>query len=221
MTRTQEQTGTWTRGARLVPVPVAKVSGDLMLCNYRLAPIVKGRVHCLHVDTGEPTECAFSANSGCWLEGDHGLYAAVGQLISRDGEPNCAHSEFIVAAKISDELTVPCVDPRFVPGIPDGCELAGAAVVETVLSASNATGQWLQHHCRLQVCSTSHPHPDEADLVGSSAGPIFCYVGRGAAFNDINGREADVRGIYLPGTRFAHVVWNSRFEVPGAKASSN
>ena len=214
---TQEQTGTWKRGAKLVPVPIARINGDLTVSNYRLAPIVKGRVHCLHVDTAELAECAFSTNSGCWLEGDDGLYAAVGQLISRDGDPASEYSQYVVAAKISDDLTVPCVHPRFVPGVPEGCELGGGAVVETGLSASNATGQPIQHHCPLQVFTTSHPHPDGADLVGSDAGPIFSYVGRGAAFNDIHGHEADVRGLYLPGTRFVHVVWNSGYEVPGAK----
>jgi hypothetical protein len=214
MTTTQ---GTWARGARPVPVPVSRINGDLALTNYRLAPIVKGTVYCLHVDTLEPAECAFSTYSGCSLEADHGLYAAVGQLISRDGDPASEHSQYVVAAKIGDDLTVPCVDLRFVPGVPEGCELGGGAVVETGLSASNATGQSLQHHCPFQVLTTSHPHPDGADLVGSAAGPIFSYVGRGAALNDINGHEADVRGLYLPGTQFVHVVWNSGFEVPGAK----
>jgi hypothetical protein len=125
-----------------------------------------------------------------------------------------------VAAKISDDLTVPCVDLGFVPGVPAGCELAGAAVIETNQSAANATGQPLRHHCPLEVCTTTHPHPDQADLVGSAAGPIFCYSGRAAAFNDVNGREVDVRGIYLNGTQFVHVVWNSGFEVPGAKRPS-
>lgn len=214
---TQEQAGAWARSAKLAPVPIAKVYGDLAAGNYRLAPIVKGKVHCLHVDTGEPAECAFSTESGCWLEGDDGRFAAVGQLISRDGEPEGEDSQYVVAAKIGDDFTVPCVHPRFVPGVPEGCELGGGAVVEAGQSAANATGQPLQHHCPLQVCTTSHPHPDEADLVGSAAGPIFCYIGRGAAFNDIHGHEVDARGLYIPGIRFVHVVWNSGFEVPGAK----
>jgi hypothetical protein len=208
---------TWARGAKLVPVPITKVSGDLTLCNHRLAPIVKGKVYCLHVETAEPVECAFSAASGCLVESERGLYAAVGQLISRDGEPGGEYAKYIVAAKISDGLTVPCIDPRDNSGTPAGCELGGGAVQEVMLSPSNATGQLLRHHCRLQVCTTSHPHPDEADLVGSAAGPIFCYAGRGAALNDINGHEADERGIYLPGAQFVHVVWSSGFEIPAAK----
>ena len=217
MTATAGQPGSWRRGARLVPVPITKVIGDLTLCNYRLAPIVKGKVHCLHVDTAEPFECAFSPDSGCSLEGDQGLYAAVGQLISRDGEPRSAYSEYVVAAKISEDLTVPCVHPRSVPGVPIGCELGGGAVIETSGSALNTTGQPLRHHCHLEVCTSSHPHPDDAQLVGSAAGPIFCYVGFGAALNNIHGHEADERRIYLQGFQFEHVVWNSGYEVPGAK----
>jgi hypothetical protein len=217
MATTAEQAGSWKRSARLVPVPIGRINGDLTLCNYRLAPIVGGKVYCLHVDTAEPFECAFSNDSGCWVESDHGAYAAVGQIISRDGEPEGPYSQYVVAAKVGDDLTVPCVPPGLVPGVPIGCELGGGAVVETAGSASNATGLPLEHHCHLQVCTSSRPHPDEADLVGSAEGPVFCYVGRGAALNDVHGHEADARRLYLPGTRFVHVVWNSGFEVPGAK----
>jgi hypothetical protein len=214
---TTAQDGPWKRGARLVPVPIGRIHGDLSLCDYRLAPIVRGKVYCLHVDTAEPAECDFSPASGCWLEADQGTYAAVGQIISRDGEPEGPYSQYVVAARIGDDLTVPCISPSLVPGVPIGCELGGAAVLETAGSASNATGQPLQHHCHLQVCTTSSPHPDGADPVGSADGPIFCYAGRGAALNDIFGHEADERRVYLPGTRFVHVVWSSGFEVPGAK----
>jgi hypothetical protein len=67
------------------------------------------------------------------------------------------------------------------------------------------------------VCTSSNPHPDGAELVGSAAGPTFCYTGMGAALNDINGREADELGTYLIGNQFAHVVRSSGFEVPAAK----
>jgi hypothetical protein len=214
---TEQQPGSWTRGAALVPLPVYKVVGDLSLANFRLAPIVNGKVWCLHYETLEPFECAFTEASGCMLESERGLYTTVGQLISRDGEPGGPYAEYVVAAKISDDLTVPCIHPSVVPGVPPGCELGGAAVRETGLSAFNATGQPLRHHCRLSVCTSSHPHPDGAQLVGSASGPSFCYAGVGAALNDINGREADERSIYLPGAAFVHVVWNSGFEVPGAK----
>ena len=197
-----------------MPIPITKVVGDLTLADHRLAPIINGKVYCLHVETAEPVLCDFAADSGCWMEAEHARYAAVGQLITRDGK---AGGEYIVAAKVSDDLTVPCVHPRDTPGVPPGCELGGAAVVEVMLSASNATHQLLQHHCPLQVCTTSHPHPDEAELVGSATGPIRCYIGRGAALNDIHGHEADHRSTYLPGNQFKHVVWSGGFEVPAAK----
>jgi hypothetical protein len=207
MTTTEEQSAKWARGATLVPVLITKVNGDWTRVNNRLAPIVNGKVHCLHADTLEPAECAFSTGSGCWLEGELGLYAAVGQAISPDGEPG---GEYIVAATVSDERTVPCVDPRDLGGgTPGSCELGGyPSVREDELSATNVTGRPLQHHCPLQVCTSSHPHPDGAELVGSAAGPIFCYVGRGAALNDRNGLEADERSLYIEGLP-VHVVWGT------------
>jgi hypothetical protein len=217
---TAQQPGSWARGATLVPVPAYKVNGDLALANHRLAPIVKGKVWCLHHETLEPFECAFTEASGCTLETERGLYTTVGQLISRDGEPGGPDAEYVVAARISEDLTVPCVHPNAMPGVPPSCELGGAAVRETGLSATNATGQLLRHHCTLTVCTSSHPHPDDAQLVGSASGPSFCYSGFGAALNDINGHEADERRLYLPGAAFVHVVWNSGLEVPAAKRPS-
>jgi hypothetical protein len=215
MTATGEQSANWTRGATLVPVPIAKVNGDWTSVNNRLAQIVNGKVYCLHADTLEPAECAFStAGSACWLESERGLFAAVGQAISRDGEPG---GEYIVAAKVSDDRTVPCVDPRDLDqlgaflggGPPASCELSGYwSVLEPELSASNRTGRPLQHHCHLQVCTSSYPHPDGADLVGSAEGPVFCYSGRGAALNDRNGHEADERMLYIKGLP-VHVVWGT------------
>lgn len=217
---TRQHRPSWARGARLVPVPVYKIHGDLTMVNYRLAPVVDGKVRCLHLETLEPFECAFTHASGCMVETERGLYATVGQLISRDGEPGGPYADYVVAASIGDDLSVPCLDPSLVPGVPPGCELGGAAVLETGLSPFNATGQPLRHHCRLPVCTSSHPHPDGAELVGGSGGPPFCYSGPGAALNDINGREADERSVYLPGAAFVHVVWNSGLEVPAAKRPS-
>jgi hypothetical protein len=196
--------------------------GDWRRGNYRLAPISRSNtVWCLQADSLELGECSFAAASGTWLDADGGRFALVGQAITRDGEPG---GEWVIAAKISDDRTVPGVDPRlftsgtsgFVsPG--EGCELAGAAVLETGKSSSNATGLPLQHFCRLPVPTNSHPHPDGAQLVGGTCGPIFKYIGAGAALNDVNGREADETGHYYPGSAYAHVVWNSGYEVPAAK----
>ena len=71
----------------MVPLPVYKVNGDLALANFRLAPIVNGKVWCLHYETLEPFECALTEATGCTLESERGLYTTVGQLISHDGEP--------------------------------------------------------------------------------------------------------------------------------------
>lgn len=84
---TRQHQPSWARGARLVPVPVYKIHGDLTMVNYRLATVVDGKVRCLHLETLEPFECAFTHASGCMVETERGLYATVGQLISRDGEP--------------------------------------------------------------------------------------------------------------------------------------
>lgn len=217
MAMTGEQPRPGQRGARTVAVPITKLHGDWVRANYRLAPIVNGRVYCLHSETAEPVECAFSTDSGCWAEGGHERYAGVGQAISRDGEPG---GDYIVAARISADFTVPCVEPRLLAdssGTPGGCELSGGAVIEVMLSASNVSGRSLRHYCQRQVCTSSHPHPDGAELVGGATGPTFCYIGSGAALNDISGHEADEFGRYIPGSLFAHVVWSNGLEVPAAK----
>ena len=54
-------------------------------------------------------------------------------------------------------------------------------------------------------------------MVGSDAGPTFCYTGRGAAFNDINGHEADESGVYLQGTQYVHVVYTGQYQTLAAK----
>lgn len=206
------------RGGRPAATSITRVHGDWTRVNYRLAQIVRGRVLCLHVDTGELVECRFTKKSGPWAEGPDGRYAAVGQAISVDGEPG---GRFIVASRVRHDRTVPCIDLkhhfRDAVGAPFGCELGGGAIREVLGSAANASGQPLQHFCSLKVFTSSYPHPDGAELIGSDAGPTFCYSGRGAAFNDINGHEADESGVYLKGTRFVHVVFTGEYETIAAK----
>jgi hypothetical protein len=209
---------TWERGGCPTATSILGIHGDWTRVNYRLAEIIRGRVLCVHADTGELVECRFSKDSGAWAEGPDGRFAAVGQAISRDGQPG---GEFIVAARIRHDRSVPCIDLkhhlRDAVGTPTGCELSSAAVVEAMLSASNAFGQPLQHYCSMDVLTSSYPHPDGAELVGSDAGPTYCYRGRGAAFNDINGHEADETGTYLEGGQFVHVIFTGEYETLAAK----
>jgi hypothetical protein len=209
---------TWERGGCPTATSITRIHGDWTQVNYRLAEIVRGKVLCVHADTGELVECRFSKTSGAWAEGPDGHYAAVGQAITSDGQ---AGGEYIVAARIRHDRSVPCIDLRHhlrdIVGTPTGCELSVGAVREVLLSASNASGQPLQHYCSMDVLTSSHPHPDGAELVGSDAGPTFRYRGRGAAFNDINGHEADESGAYLKGTQFIHVIYTGEYETLASK----
>jgi len=196
-------------------VPVSRVYGDWTRVNYRLTPIVRGKVHCVHVETAKVVECAFPRDTGSWAEGAQGEYAAIGQAISRDGEPG---GDYIVATRIP-RGSIPCIDLRHVKdvvGTAEGCELSGGAIQEVLNSAANASGQPLQHFCSLPVWCNSHPHPDGAELIATD-GSAYCYSGRGAALNDINGREADASGNYLPGSRFVHVIYSGGYLTIGAK----
>jgi hypothetical protein len=122
---------------------------------------------------------------------------------------------------IRHDRSVPCIDLRHhvrdTVGTAAGYELIDGAVREVLSSASNASGQPLQHYCSLPVFTSSNPHPDGAQMIESEGGPPYCYSGRGAAFNDLNGHEADESGTYLRGWRFVHVVYNGQYETTAAK----
>jgi hypothetical protein len=90
-------------------------------------------------------------------------------------------------------------------------------MVETLLAPSNAAGAPLRNFTTTRVCTSSNPHPDGAELVDTPAPGVFCYTGRGAGMNDINGVERDERGNYMTGIEASHVVWSGGFEVPAAK----
>lgn len=205
------------RGASIRRVRVGAVHGSLDRGNHRLARVSPaGTVWCLHVETAEPYECDFTPDSGTWLDADDGgRYALAGQAVGRDGTPG---GEWVVASRIDDDGAVPAPDPRALAdaaGTPTGCELAGGGIIEVFLSPANAAGRPLQHVCRLPVQTSTHPHPDGALLVGSPVGPVFTYVGRGAALNDVNGGEIGENGHYL--SLPAHVAWSGGFEVVAAK----
>ena len=73
------------------------------------------------------------------------------------------------------------------------------------------------------MCSTDRIHPDDARFVRSypwsGTGPddVFCYTGRGAALNDLNGHERDENAQYYNDTTHCHLLQSSGYEVPGAK----
>jgi len=196
-------------------IPVSQMYGNWTRVNYRLTPIVRGKVHCLHVETAKLVELAFPRDTGSWAEGAQGEFAAIGQAISRDGEPG---GDYIVATRVA-RGSIPCIDLRGVKdtvGAAAGCELIGGAVHEVLNSAANASGKPLQHFCSLPVWTSGNPHPDGAEQIGTD-GTLFCYSGRGAALNDMNGREADAAGNYLPSSRFPHVIYVGGYLTIAAK----
>lgn len=185
--------------------------------NARLARIEDGRVPCMHADDGTVTECAFGSATGSWLEGADGDYALAGQALGEDGEPGGA---YVVAARVGHDGTVPCVDPRRwrdTAGTSISRELARTCVVETLLSASNASGLPLDNHATLEVCSSDAVHPDGATRTRQASATSFCYTGRGAALNDINGTERDEYGNYYPDANHCHEAWISGVGAPAAK----
>jgi hypothetical protein len=205
------------RRSRLRPVAVGGLHGRLNAGNVRLSRMSRaGTVWTVDMETGEPHECDFAPESGTWLETEDGTrWALAAQAVGRDGSHGGA---YLTVSRIEDDGGVPAVDPKAfgdAAGTPSGCELGGAIVIETFLSATNGSGAPLQHFCSLPVSTSTSPHPDGATLVGPSAGPVFTYIGRGAALNDIHGGEVGQNGRYLPLP--GHVAISSGFEVIAAK----
>src|SRR5918993_13414 len=204
------------RATRFRRVAVARVHGTPDAGDVRLSRISSaGTVWTFDVETDEPYECDFTPESGSWLETEDGeRYAFAAQAVGRDGSPG---GPYVVVTRIEDDGVVPAADPVALgnaAGTPTGCELAGAIVIETFLSSTNALGTPLQHVCTLPVQTSTHPHPDGAALVGSPVGPVFTYTGRGAALNDLHGGEVGANGNYLPLP--AHMAWSGGFEVVAA-----
>ena len=215
----------WATNASQTEPVVAKIlHGKNFLGNSRLAKISNGTVPCLHVETAEPARCVFTKTSGSWLESSKGGFAKAGQNISLDGKPG---GEYVTASEVGLDGAVPCLAPtgHDAVGTPAGDEIAGACAIETLLSPSNSTwGQPLINYATTEVCATSNPHPDGAQLTRwytNSAGTgIYCYTGPGAALNDINGTERDQYGYYYRSSDRCHVVWSNGYEVPAAKRPS-
>lgn len=205
---------TSTCSAKTVHAVHAK-NKEIVLGNARLSRIENGKVACLHVDGGSKADCVFRRTSGAWVETADGDYALAGQAISLDGRPD---GEYVVASQVGPGLTVPCVDPsgRDTVGTAAGEELAVACSRETLNSPANHNQSPLVNYATLEVCTSSYPHPDGA-MFTRMLGTSFCYIGTGAALNDINGTERDQTGAYLPGALYCHVVYNGAYETTGAK----
>jgi hypothetical protein len=146
---------TWPRGASPAAVSITRIHGDWKGVNYRLAEIVRGKVRCMHVDTGELVECTFSKDSGPGPISAR-TDAAVGRAITSDGQPG---GEFIVAAKIRHDRSVPCIDLPAPPrhGLTAGA--ANSAGGSLVIGSASVRHAILQHYYSCQS-SSSHPHPD-------------------------------------------------------------
>ena len=198
------------------PKAVDKVHGkhkDLIVGNARLGRIENGTVACLHAEDASKRDCVFTPGSGTWVETADGDFALAGQSISLDGSSG---GEYVVASRVSVETTVPCVDPTSMDsvGTSAGTELAYACTMETLGASWNFNSGPLVNHATLEVCTSSNPHPDGATFT-RMLGDSFCYIGAGAALNDIHGTERDEFGTYL-GTR-CHVIHTADYEMVGAK----
>jgi hypothetical protein len=204
--------------SRSAPLKVMAVHGDGFNASSRLALIEDGWVWCLELHSGMPTRCRFLPDSSTWLETNTGAYALVGQAITKDGESG---GECIMAARVNSDGTVPGVDMPSLNdavGLPADVSLGfGQGVIEQLLSASNVTGFRLENVATRQVCTGSNPHPDGAELAATPAAGVFCYRGRGAGLNDINGWERDEAGNYRPAERFIHYLRVADFEAPAGK----
>lgn len=213
-------------------VTVTAVHGEDFHGNSRIARIENGKVPCMNTETGETAECVFhtdGVSAGLmWVEAVDGQYAKTGQAITLQGEPG---GEWIVAARVNTDGTVPCVAPSghdTFGRLAEGRELAVSCVIEEIGEEFNVLSSILgfaplQNYATLEVCSGNIPgtHPDYAQLtrtIASCSGTIGCYIGSGAALNDLNGMERDFLGNYYVGPNdYCHNIRLSGHEVPAAK----
>ena len=201
------------------PVIIKATHGKGILSNCRIVQIRNGTVPCVHVDTIKPTRCRFTHRSGRWLESTTGnRYALVGESVSPDGRGG---GSYVVVAPVGNTRTSPCGKlperqtlRRFdTAATASGMELATTCVRETMSASTNASGYPLQNFATREVCTSSHPHPDGATLTSNPAPGIYCYQGRGAGLNDVNGTERDERGTYLTESRHCHVALSGGYEI--------
>jgi hypothetical protein len=209
--------------------------------NRRLALIEDATVPCVEVDTMEVTQCRFETGmragaagrlagpaSGPWLTDAEGRrYAVVGQPVTRDGSP--ASGAFIVGSVAEADGRTPCVGASGQDAVSEAgsIDMNDRCVLETAGSETNAgrdeNGQpeRLLNHADRHVGTTSHPHPDDAELVAfDSDRGIAWYTGSGAALNDTGGIERGPDGIELPGPRRCHYIELMGAQVPAAKRPS-
>jgi hypothetical protein len=204
------------------PVAVTAIHGQSpFFGNDSLARIEDGKVPCAHTETAEVALCIFSttpgSESGEWVESPQGNYARSGQAISLQGVPG---GDYVIGAQVvSSAGTFPCIEPAGgdTTGLASSIPLSGGCTPETPLSPRNATGHKLENYATREVCSSSHPHPDQHGDDGETK-PLLtfrdvdrdpalaCWTGEGAALNDRGGRERDIHGVYLPETFHCHMV---------------
>lgn len=208
-----------TTTSQTEPVVAKRLHGKNFFGNTRLAKIDNDSVPCLQMDTAAPARCVFTRTSGSWLDSGKGRFAKVGQAITLDGKPG---GDYVVAARINPDGTVPALAPagHDAEGVPAGTELAGACVVETLLSSTNATGRRLVNYATREVGTSSYPHPDDAQVIRqqwNGTAWSYYYIGEGAGLNDMYGTERDQNGIYLNGAAHCHIIWANGYEMTGAK----
>ena len=171
--------------------------------------------------------------SGDWLKAADGRrYALVGQAIGRDGGRG---GEYVIGAAVTWDVpsvttgvafssrvagTVPCIGAsgRDTAGTMASTTLSSSCVLETLIAETNGSRQPVLNFATLPVCTSSHPHPDGAQLV--SADPqasVYCYRWTGAGLNDINGTERDEKGVYYVEAIRCHTVVSGGIGVPAAK----
>jgi hypothetical protein len=197
---------------------------DVFAPNQRLALIEDGTVPCVHIETFEAAQCSFRTSahagegmSGNWIQDKRGRrFAQAGQRIHKSGKRN---GEYVIAVRPVGN-TVACIGASGADatGTSTSTELAGSCVIERMDSAVNVTGLRLENYATRAVCSSDNPHPDGAQQISADpANGVYCYIGRGAGLNDVNGTERDSSGIYMTGPERCHVAMSSGFEVVAAK----
>jgi hypothetical protein len=185
------------------------------------------------------------AFSGNWLRGaDDKRYALIGQAISRDGTPG---GDYVIGARVTygtpalsvsagtaavrEIPIVPCLgrSGRDMAATPAGTELNHDCYIETLNAEDNADCHPLRNVATIPVCTSSNPHPDDAQLISADAAAnVYCYKGLGAGLNDVNGTDRGEDGLYYTGNEFGsenrfypcHVVVSGGVEVIAAKRPS-
>ena len=174
--------------------------------------------------------------SGNWLKASDGnRYALVGQAIALDGTRG---GEYVIGARVTPPsallptgailsapatVSVACIGAsgRDASAAMAGTELAASCAVEILNAETNVTCRLLENVATIPVCTSSHPHPDGAELVSADADAnVYCYTGQGAGLNDPTGTERDQTGMYYQDSDHCHVVISSGVETIAAKRPS-